>query len=321
MAIITMENLKYKYPGTDHLALNGITLSIEKGEFIGIVGQNGAGKSTLCQAIIGLVPQFYHGAYGGSVKVKGRLAEKVPVQELCEDVGLIFQNPFNQLSGARDMVYGEVAYGLQNLGIRREEMQVRIEKVLKQLDIWQYRDRNPFELSGGQMQRVAIASILVMQPEVMILDEPTSQLDPEGTEEVFRVVEQLSGTGKTIIMVEQKLEKMAKYCDRLILMHDGKVVDFDTPEKIFARDDLGEMGIQPPAFVRISKQMGLMNADGTYPVTLESTAALFHQHKGDADMTQELRSKVKQSAGKPGSEALFRMEDISFSYQKNVPVL
>ena len=135
MAIITMENLKYKYPGTDHLALNGITLSIEKGEFIGIVGQNGAGKSTLCQAIIGLVPQFYHGAYGGFVKVKGRLAEKVPVQELCEDVGLIFQNPFNQLSGARDTVYGEVAYGLQNLGIRREEMQVRIEKVLKQLDI------------------------------------------------------------------------------------------------------------------------------------------------------------------------------------------
>lgn len=91
------------------------------------------------------------------MKVKGRLAEKVPVQELCEDVGLIFQNPFNQLSGARDTVYGEVAYGLQNLGIRREEMQVRIEKVLKQLDIWQYRDRNPFELSGGQMQRVAIA--------------------------------------------------------------------------------------------------------------------------------------------------------------------
>lgn len=164
MAIITMENLKYKYPGTDHLALNGITLSIEKGEFIGIVGQNGAGKSTLCQAIIGLVPQFYHGAYGGFVKVKERLAEKVPVQELCEDVGLIFQNPFNQLSGARDTVYGEVAYGLQNLGIRREEMKVRIEKVLKQLDIWQYRDRNPFELSGGQMQRVAIASILVMQP-------------------------------------------------------------------------------------------------------------------------------------------------------------
>lgn len=321
MAIITMENLKYKYPGADHLALNGITLSIEKGEFIGIVGQNGAGKSTLCQAMIGLVPQFYHGAYGGSVKIKERLAEKVPVQELCEDVGLIFQNPFNQLSGARDTVYGEVAYGLQNLGIRREEMKARIEKVLKQLDIWQYRDRNPFDLSGGQMQRVAIASILVMQPEVIILDEPTSQLDPEGTEEVFRVVDQLSRTGKTIIMVEQKLEKMAKYCDRLILMQDGKVVDFDTPEKIFARDDLNEMGIQPPAFVRISKQMGLVNADGTYPVTLESTVALFEQQSCDTDRIRGVRPEGKRTARTQRSEALFQMEDVSFSYQKHVPVL
>ena len=98
-------------------------------------------------------------------------------------------------------------------------------------------------------------------------------------------------------------------------------MDFDTPEKIFARDDLGEMGIQPPAFVRISKQMGLMNADGTYPVTLESTAALFHQQKCDGDMTQKLHSKVKQPVRKQSSEVLFRMEDISFSYQKNVPVL
>lgn len=335
MAVITMENLKYKYPGADHLALNGITLSIEKGEFIGIVGQNGAGKSTLCQAMTGLVPQFYHGAYGGSVKVKERLAEKVPVQELCEDVGLIFQNPFNQLSGARDTVYGEVAYGLQNLGIRREEMKVRIESVLKQLDIWQYRDRNPFDLSGGQMQRVAIASILVMQPEVVILDEPTSQLDPEGTEEVFRVVDQLSGTGKTIIMVEQKLEKMARYCDRLILMHDGKVVDFDTPEKIFARDDLSEMGIQPPAFVRISKQMGLMNADGTYPVTLEATAGLLAQQRNMSELFERAETEnseareakqgnmqyEKRSFQSQKAQELFCMKDISFSYRKNVPVL
>ena len=321
MAMITIKNLKYKYPGTDRLALDGISLSIEKGEFIGIIGQNGAGKSTLCQAMVGLVPQFYHGAYGGAVRVKERLAEQVPVQELCEDVGLIFQNPFNQLSGARDTVYGEVAYGLQNLGIEREEMKSRIERVLKQLDIWQYRDRNPFDLSGGQMQRVAIASILVMQPDVMILDEPTSQLDPEGTEEVFRVVDQLSRTGKTIIMVEQKLEKMAKYCDRLILMQDGKVVDFDTPERIFARDDLNEMGIQPPAFVRISKQCGLSNQDGTYPVTLESTIALFEQQSDKENLTQKLKPEVKQTVRTQSSKELFQMEDISFSYQKHVPVL
>lgn len=336
MAMITIENLKYKYPGTDRLALGGISLSIEKGEFIGIIGQNGAGKSTLCQAIVGLVPQFYHGAYGGAVRVNDRLAEQVPVQELCEDVGLIFQNPFNQLSGARDTVYGEVAYGLQNLGIEREEMKSRIESVLKQLDIWQYRDRNPFDLSGGQMQRVAIASILVMQPEVMILDEPTSQLDPEGTEEVFRVVDQLSRTGKTIIMVEQKLEKMAKYCDRLILMYDGKVVDFDTPEKIFARDDLSKLGIQSPAFVRISKQYGLSNPDGTFPVTLEATTRLFEQQQDVAELLsrtevekdEEEKAKRKNhpqhgegSLQPQRAEVLFQMEDISFSYLKNVPVL
>lgn len=321
MSIITIENLKYKYPDTDKLALDGISLSIEKGEFIGIVGQNGAGKSTLCQAIVGLVPQFYHGAYGGTVRVKERLADQVPVQEMCEDVGLIFQNPFNQLSGAKDTVYGEVAYGLQNLGVERKEMKSRIEKVLKQLDIWQYRDRNPFDLSGGQMQRVAIASILVMQPEVMILDEPTSQLDPEGTEEVFKVVDQLSKTGKTIIMIEQKLEKMAKYCDRLILMHDGKVIDFDTPEKIFAREDLEELGVLPPAFVRISKMYGLSNPDGTFPTTLEATARLFEQQGNLSDMAENLKTGKKQYYPIQEKEELFKIENLSFSYQKNVPVL
>ena len=321
MPIIKIENLKYKYPNTDRLALNDISLSIEKGEFIGVVGANGAGKSTLCQAMIGLVPQFYHGAYGGKVQVKEHLAEKVPVQELCEDVGLIFQNPFNQLSGARDTVYGEVAYGLQNLGVERTEMKSRIEKVLKQLDIWQYRDRNPFDLSGGQMQRVAIASILVMQPEVIILDEPTSQLDPEGTEEVFRVVDQLSQTGKTIIMIEQKLEKMAKYCDRLILMQDGKVVDFDTPEKIFAREDLYDMGVEPPTFVRISKLCGLSNPDGTWPTTLEATAEIFEQQEKASGLIQKLNIKKKTKQQSDEKEKLFQIDHISFAYQKNVMVL
>lgn len=327
MAIIELENLKYRYPNTGHLALDGISLSVEKGEFIGIIGANGAGKSTLCQAIIGLVPQFYKGAYGGKVLVNGRLAEEVPVQELCEDVGIIFQNPFNQLSGAKDTVYGEVAYGLQNLGVEREEMKRRIGQVLKELDIWQYRDRNPFDLSGGQMQRVAIASVLVMQPEVIILDEPTSQLDPEGTEEVFRVVGQLARSGKTILMVEQKLEKMAAYCDRLILMQDGKAAAFDTPEKIFAREDLEQMGIEPPVFVRISRQYGLSNPDGTWPTTLAETVRLFETQGTGGALSQSrkpetgLESERRQMHSGAERAAIFQMEEVSFFYEKNVPVL
>ena len=186
MPVIAVENLKYRYPNTESLALDGLSFTVEKGEFIGIVGENGAGKSTLSQALIGLVPQFYKGAYGGRVLIEDLPAETTPISELCCKVGLVFQNPFNQLSGAKDNVYEEVAFGMQNLGVPREEMHRRAEEALKLLDIWQYRDRNPFDLSGGQMQRVAIASVLVMNPDILVLDEPTSQLDPQGSEEMFR---------------------------------------------------------------------------------------------------------------------------------------
>ena len=321
MAIIEIEHLKYKYPNTDRLVLNDISLSIEKGEFIGIVGKNGAGKSTLSQAIIGLVPQFYHGGYGGHVTVCGLDAAEVPVGELCEHVGLVFQNPFNQLSGARDTVYGEVAYGLQNLGVEREEMKARVEQVLKQLDIWQYRDRNPFDLSGGQMQRVALAGVLVMQPEVIILDEPTSQLDPQGTEEVFRVVDQLTKTGITIIMIEQKIEKLAAYCDRLMLMHEGKVVDFDTPEKIFAREDLEDLGVQAPVFTRVCARLGWARPDGTYPVTLADTLQVFEAYKSDENRNKLLNFYQKmevQDGNAP--QPMFQVKDLDFSYGKDVEI-
>lgn len=322
MDIIKIEHLKYKYPNTEVLALDDISLTIKKGEFIGIVGANGAGKSSLTQAIIGLVPNFYNGAYGGKVFVNDTLVESCPVEEMCEQVGLIFQNPFNQLSGAKDTVYGEVAYGLQNLGVPRDEMKRRIETTLKDLDIWQYRDRNPFDLSGGQMQRVAIASILVMQPQVIILDEPTSQLDPQGTEEVFRVVDKLRQSGVTIIMVEQKLEKMAKYCHRILLMHQGKVVDFDRPEKVFSREDLADIGVQPPAYTRISKEFHLENKDGTYPATLEDTLRLFEEQQSDL-----LKEKLLDALNKPEKipcksqgKGIFKVKNLSFSYKKDVPI-
>ena len=167
MSEIIVENLRYRYPHAKELALDGLNFSIEKGEFIGVIGENGAGKSTLSQAIMGLVPQFYKGAYGGKVIVDGIEAGKTPVSQLCGHVGLVFQNPFNQLSGAKDNVYEEVAFGMQNLGIPAEEMKERVENALKLLDIWQYRDRNPFDLSGGQMQRVAIASVLVMPADLL----------------------------------------------------------------------------------------------------------------------------------------------------------
>lgn len=326
MSVITVENLKYRYPHTKKLALDGLSFSVEKGEFIGIIGENGAGKSTLSQAIMGLVPQFYKGAYGGKVLVDGIEAGKTPVAQLCGHVGLVFQNPFNQLSGAKDNVYEEVAFGMQNLGIPAEEMKTRVEEALKLLDIWQYRDRNPFDLSGGQMQRVAIASVLVMRPDVMILDEPTSQLDPEGSDEVFRAVETLTNSGITILMIEQKIEKMAAYCDRILLLHKGKQIAFDTPQKVFSMPDLNEYGIQAPAFTRICRAKQVTLPDGTYPVTVDEAAGVLHgtvigkSGKVPAEATgfKEAGQSSERSAA---DEEQFRIEKLDFSYLADVPVL
>ena len=271
MSLIEVKDLKYRYPGTTQLALDGVSFTVEKGEFIGIAGENGAGKSSLSQALLGLIPQFYKGAYGGSVTVCGMDARSTPVSELCRHVGLVFQNPFNQLSGAKDTVYDEVGYGLQNLGFPPEEIRTRVESVLRCFGIWEYRDRNPFDLSGGQLQRVAICSVLAMKPDVLILDEPTSQLDPEGSEEVFHTVDELTKMGITIIMIEQKIEKLAGYCDRVPLMHQGRVVDYDTPRRIFSREDLYDLGVNPPAYTRFARANALVFEDGTLPVTHAET--------------------------------------------------
>jgi energy-coupling factor transport system ATP-binding protein len=267
---IIVEGLKYKYPLSDELVLNDISFSVEKGECIGIIGKNSAGKSTLCQAIVGLVPHFFKGAYGGKVVVDGLEVKNSEIAELSLKAGMVFQNPFTQVTGSKLTVYEEIAFGLENLGIPRAEMVERIDEAMKLLKIEKVKDQNPFDLSGGQMQRMAIASIIAMKPEILVLDEPTSQLDPAGSEEVFRAIQSLSQQGITVILAEHKMEKVAQYCQRVLLLHDGKVVDFDTPEKIFSREDLEDFGVCAPVYTRVCKALGVKK-DGTdvYPVTLE----------------------------------------------------
>ncbi len=282
MSKIVVENLKYKYPATDFLALDGISFSAKAGEFIGIIGKNGSGKSTLCQAIAGLVPNFYKGSYGGKVMVDDIEVKNVDISDLCEKVGTVFQNPFNQVTGSKLTVYEEISFGLENLGIPKEEMIQRIDEAMELLDITKYKDRNPFDLSGGQMQRMAIASIIAMQPEVIVLDEPTSQLDPQGREEVYQAVQKLSKKGITIFMVEHNMEKIASYSDRVLIIDDGKQIAYDTPQKIFSRDDLDEYGIEAPAFTKICRELGKKNpVTGCYPVTLEEANDLLKKDKGE----------------------------------------
>ena len=328
MAYIKVENLKYRYPNTTKLALDGLDFEIEKGSFIGIIGENGAGKSTLCQAFNGLVPGFFKGAYGGKVLIGDTEVAKTTVSKLCQKVGLVFQNPFNQLTGAKETVFEEIAFGLQNFGVLKEEMISRVNEVMELLDIADYRDRNPFDLSGGQMQRVALAGILAMKPEVIVLDEPTSQLDPAGSEEVFAAVDKLTKSGITIIMVEQKLEKLAEYCDRILLLHQGKQIAFDSPEQIFSREDLQSYGVNPPAYTRICQAFGVKKDNGCYPASLKDALVLkdlfpeenvFGFGKKSLDHNAEIRSAREETAS--CEQSVFNIEHLKFQYVENVPVL
>jgi energy-coupling factor transporter ATP-binding protein EcfA2 len=269
MSLIEINNLKYRYPQTSTNALNDLSLSIEAGEFIGLVGANGAGKSTLCQALLGLVPHFYKGKYAGEVQIMDMTVRDTDIADLAPHVGMVFQNPFTQMTGSKDTVFEEVAFGLENLGLAREEMIARVNQALADMDIEKLRDKNPFDLSGGQMQRVAIASIIAMRPDVLILDEPTSQLDPAGSDEVFQVVSKLADSGITIIMAEQKIDKIAQYADRVVLMAAGQVIDFDTPQEVFSRDDVEDFGIEAPLVTQIAKRLGVKDGQGYYPVTVQ----------------------------------------------------
>ena len=345
MAYIKVENLKYRYPNTTKLALDGLDFEIEKGSFVGIIGENGAGKSTLCQAFNGLVPGFFKGAYGGKVLIEDIEVAKTTVSKLCQKVGLVFQNPFNQLSGAKETVFEEIAFGLQNFGVPKEEMISRVDEVMELLDIAAYRDRNPFDLSGGQMQRVALAGILAMKPEVIVLDEPTSQLDPAGSEEVFAAVDKLAKSGITIIMVEQKLEKLAEYCDKILLLHQGKQIAFDTPEQIFSRADLQSYGVNPPAYTRICQAFGVKKENGCYPASLREALALKEMFPGEEAFASRkcAAESVGETSGKTENveneqiqseivdknvsgtvdcgKNVFNIEHLKFQYLENVPVL
>jgi energy-coupling factor transport system ATP-binding protein len=273
MKKVIVEGLKYKYPSAEALALNNLSFEVEQGEFIGIIGKNAAGKSTLCQAIVGLVPHFYKGAYGGKVLVDGLEVKNHSLAETSLKVGMVFQNPFTQVTGSKMTVYEEIAFGLENIGIPRAEIMERIDDVLKLLKIEHVKDHYPFDLSGGQMQRMAIASIIAMKPDVLVFDEPTSQLDPEGSEEVFRAIQSLSQQGITVIMAEHKMEKVAQFCDRVLLLDKGEIVEFDTPEKVFSREDLEEYGVVAPVYTRVCKALGVKKGD-FYPVTLEDALSV-----------------------------------------------
>lgn len=224
MDYLKLENVNYKYPLEEKNTLKNINTEIKKGEFWAVIGKNGSGKTTLCNILRRFVPDFYKGELTGKITLEGKELKDYSQKEIVQKIGFVFQNPFTQISGVKNTVFEEIAYGLENLGIEREIIISEVEKILKLLEIERLRDKNPYNLSGGQKQRVALASIIAMNPDILVIDEPTSQLDPKGTEDIFKIINLMANEGKTIILVEHKLELIAEYAENILVLDEGEVI-------------------------------------------------------------------------------------------------
>ena len=224
MGYFKIENVNYKYPLEEKQALKNINIEIKKGEFWAIIGKNGSGKTTFCNMLRRFVPDFYKGELTGTITLEDKELKDYSQKELVQKIGFVFQNPFTQISGVKDTVFEEITYGLENLGLEKEEIISKVEKILKLLEIEKLRDRNPYDLSGGQKQRVALASIIAMDPDILVIDEPTSQLDPKGTEDIFKIINLMANEGKTIILVEHKLELIAGYAENILVLDEGEII-------------------------------------------------------------------------------------------------
>jgi energy-coupling factor transport system ATP-binding protein len=283
MAVVELQGLTYKYPLTEKPALKDISLKIEEGEFLAIIGPNGAGKSTLCYGLSGFVPHFYKGDLQGSLTILGKDTLESDLTDIVLDVGLVFQNPFNQISGAKFTVYEELAFGLENLGVPRQEMPPRLDEVMRLTGIQDLAERSPYSLSGGQQQRVALASILVMQPRLLVLDEPTSQLDPIGTREVLQVIKNMSSQGMTVVLAEHKIEWIAEYADRVVVLVDGQILMQGKPAEVLSSSILSDKGVRVSRYTSTARQAleeGLWPVDRRLPVTLDEAVQGFKARTG-----------------------------------------
>ncbi|MDO7788895.1 energy-coupling factor transporter ATPase [Desulforamulus aquiferis] len=248
--IISVRGLRYSYPGSDdRLVLNDISLEIFPGEVIALLGANGSGKSTLARHLNGLlIPNE------GQVVVAGLCTgAETNVWEIRKKVGMVFQNPDNQLVAA--LVEEELAFGMENLGVAPDIMKVRIKEMAKRMDLERFLEFPPNRLSGGQKQRVAIAAVLVIEPDILILDEPTSMLDPAGRREVMEQVANLKKMGKTVILVTHDMDEAAT-ADRVVILDQGKVVLTGTPKDCFSKVEIiSNLGLTIPPAAELARRL------------------------------------------------------------------
>lgn len=257
MSIVQANHLSFTYTGASKPSIEDISIGIAPGEFVVLTGPSGCGKTTICRCLNGLIPNFYSGDFAGELIVDGMSVKQHTTAELAPHVGMVFQNPENQLFSLS--VERDVAFGPENLGLSREETRKRVDWALDVTGISRLKDKPPYELSGGQQQRAAIAAVLAMQPKVMILDEPTSFLDPKSALEILEVISDLNKKlGITIILVEHRLDIVSKHANRVIVMDNGRIVLDGTPKDVYG-EHARLIGIGLP---RVTALFNLLQRDG-----------------------------------------------------------
>jgi energy-coupling factor transporter ATP-binding protein EcfA2 len=282
VALLELHDVHFAYPHQDQETLRGLNLTIERGEFVAIFGE---AKSTFVLCLTGAIPHLQSGRFSGRVVVGGVETTTVRVGELARTVGMVLQDPENQLFNLT--VESDIVFGMENLRVPREEMAARLEQALTTVRMAEFRHRMSMELSGGQKQRVAIAAVLAMRPPILVLDEPTRELDPLGTEEVFEVLGRLKQQGTTIVLVENDPDHVAPLADRMVYLRDGVVAE-EGPPREFYRRVWGDSRIRFPQvtelFLRLEQEGVLGGGDGQQdgprrvPITVEDAVPIFERY-------------------------------------------
>ena len=267
--MLELTGATYRYAGYARPAIHDVDLRLDDGEIVGLVGANEAGKSTICLVASGLAPASIGGGLTGTLVIDGEPMAGRPVYDLAERVAIGFQDPASQRSGIAATVFEEVALGPMNLGLPAHETIARAREALTLLRIGDLADRDPSRLSGGQGQLVAIASLLAMRPRHMVLDEPTAQLDPEGTRLVADALRDLAAAGTALLVVEHRTDLLDGLCGRIAVVVDGRIIADGPAATILGDPRLEEWGVEPPSRIRLARALA---ANGLDPALVEGPA-------------------------------------------------
>lgn len=319
--IAFLDKVSYLYPRSTAPVLKDISLEIHRGEFLGLIGPTGAGKTTLCLTLNGIVPQFFGGRFFGRVTVAGLDTLDHPISTLARHVGMVFEDPETQITATS--VENEIAFALENLSVPREKIMARIPRVLEAVRLEGTAKKHPHELSGGQKQRLAIAAALALQPDLLILDEPTSQLDPIGAQEVFATVRELNkALGVTIVMASHAAEEMAEYADRVALLVGGELLRIGEPDALYS--DVAYLqanDLRPPQVAstfHLIRKLGV--AIPSIPVRLDQGIQMMGALRDNARVPVVTPAEALSSRSSD-DKPLLSMTDLHYSYSDGTQAL